>query len=410
MEKTGVYGVPLCESICYARSTVGYVDEDSIKHRRAGIIPLVIAKCGSFLKAHGMLGCRSTVELCCNLLSMKACKRKEYSVFLETISASVHFRPCLTTRENRTVSTWTGSGIPCTMLLRLSDGTSTSYPSLWFRTTFTRISAMSWVSFFLNIRSKSQKKKLTDFVGDKHYHSIEERIQAFQHLIQHLPIPHQHLLLYLLDLLSLFASNAVETKMDAASLAIVFAPGILSHPQHHSPVQYRISQRVLEFLIEFQALFTMELLTQKMGSSNKLKGAPPVPPIPNELAAPRATKSDPLLPLSPQPIRIIPPQLLSQADRPLDEKRQATPPPSQTPEEDGPTPRATTPVAQSFTDTPPQSPPLSLRKTPRLQEDPKVDLVHAVQDIYDHIRRMLPWQGKSVTISGLINLILIVKM
>lgn len=50
----GVFGVPICESICYARATVGYVDESAIKHSRAGIIPLIIAKCGAFLKEHGI--------------------------------------------------------------------------------------------------------------------------------------------------------------------------------------------------------------------------------------------------------------------------------------------------------------------------------------------------------------------
>ena len=150
-------------------------------------------------------------------------------------------------------------------------------------------------------------------------------------------------------MLSLFASNAADTKMDAANLAIVFSPGILSHPQHRSPVQYRISQRVLEFLIEFQALFTMQLLSAQIipegreGSSmNNIKkskggvmdnnnnnnnngaGVPPVPPLPKKkndaFVDPRATKSDPLLPLSPQPVRPIPRQLF--ADIPMDEKTQ----------------------------------------------------------------------------------------
>lgn len=53
-QSIGVFGVSLCESICYARSTVGYVDEEAVKHRRAGIIPLVVAKCGSFLKTNGI--------------------------------------------------------------------------------------------------------------------------------------------------------------------------------------------------------------------------------------------------------------------------------------------------------------------------------------------------------------------
>ena len=139
-------------------------------------------------------------------------------------------------------------------------------------------------------------------------------------------------------MLSLFASNAADTKMDAANLAIVFSPGILSHPQHRSPVQYRISQRVLEFLIEFEELFTMQLLSAQIiagssimhtrkksmglrGGADGVVVVPPVPPLPkNAFVDPRATKSDPLLPLSPQPVRPIPRQLF--ADIPMDEKTQ----------------------------------------------------------------------------------------
>lgn len=164
--------------------------------------------------------------------------------------------------------------------------------------------------------------------GDKYYKSTEARIQAFQHLIQQLPIPHQHLLLYLLDMLSLFASNEMENRMDAANLAIVFAPSIFSHPSHNSPVQMAIMKRVLEFLIEFQALFTMQLLSRSSGlfksssvpdmaaAAATQKGGentqqpPPVPPLPQQFATlPRSNnqqQQDPGL-ISPQPKRFIPP-------------------------------------------------------------------------------------------------------
>ncbi|KAI9495249.1 hypothetical protein BDB00DRAFT_259047 [Zychaea mexicana] len=273
----GVYGVPVCESICYARSTVGYVDEDAIKHRRAGIIPLVVAKCGSFLKAHAL--------------------------------------------QTEGIFRISGSTKRINALQAIFDDPKESYGLNLNWLGYTAHDASTALRRYLNklpepVIPHAFYKDFRNVMSDNHYHSLEERIEAFQHLIQHLPIPHQHLLLYMLDLLSLFASNAAETKMDAANLAVVFAPGILSHPQHHSPVQYRISQRVLEFLIEFQVLFTMQLLSQ--GSTKRLKGAPPVPPLPKSFVDPRATKSDPLLPLSPQPVRPIPRQLL--ADVPLDEK------------------------------------------------------------------------------------------
>ncbi|KAG2227214.1 hypothetical protein INT45_008458 [Circinella minor] len=296
----GVYGVPLCESICYARSTVGYVDEEAIKHRRAGIIPLVVAKCGSFLKAHGL---------------------QTEGIF--RISGN-------TRRVN--------------ILQTLFDNPKESYGLNLNWLGYTIHDASTALRRYLNklpepVIPHAFYKDFRNVMSDKHYHSNEERIEAFQHLIQQLPISHQHLLLYLLDMLSLFASNATDTKMDAANLAMVFSPGILSHPQHRSPVQYRISQRVLEFLIEFQELFTMQLLSAQIiagsslhmsrkksnmdlhGGADDVVVVPPVPPLPkNTFVDPRATKSDPLLPLSPQPIRPIPRQLF--ADIPMDEKTQ----------------------------------------------------------------------------------------
>lgn len=83
-------------------------------------------------------------------------------------------------------------------------------------------------------------------------------IDAFQKLIERLPLPNQFLLLYILDMLSLFALHSKSHRMDASNLAAVFAPGILSHPDHQmSPAQYKKSQRVLEFLINHQGSFTM---------------------------------------------------------------------------------------------------------------------------------------------------------
>ncbi len=113
-------------------------------------------------------------------------------------------------------------------------------------------------------------------VGNNSYKDTEQRIEEFQRLIQSLSPPHQHLLLYLLDTLSLFATTASETKMDISNLAAVFCPGILRHPDHNTPIQYKISQYVIEFLIEFQSLFTMQLLVSK----RKKTTSSDVPPVP----------------------------------------------------------------------------------------------------------------------------------
>ncbi len=81
-------------------------------------------------------------------------------------------------------------------------------------------------------------------------------IETYQRLITELPPLNRQLLLYILDLLAVFASKADENRMNSANLAAIFQPGMLSHPQHDmAPGEYRLSQDVLVFLIENQDHF-----------------------------------------------------------------------------------------------------------------------------------------------------------
>ncbi|KAF9987693.1 hypothetical protein BGZ65_002323 [Modicella reniformis] len=86
----------------------------------------------------------------------------------------------------------------------------------------------------------------------------DEKITAYQELISKLPPPHSCLLLYLLDLLALFAHHSDENLMDSKNLASVFQPGVISHPNHAlSPGDYMTSAAVLKFLIDHQSSFTL---------------------------------------------------------------------------------------------------------------------------------------------------------
>lgn len=90
-------------------------------------------------------------------------------------------------------------------------------------------------------------------VGDFNH---ELAIKVYQGLITELPPLNRQLLLYILDLLAVFASKSDLNKMTTANLAAIFQPGILSHPQHDmAPQEYRLSQDVLIFLIENQDSF-----------------------------------------------------------------------------------------------------------------------------------------------------------
>ncbi|KAG0200671.1 hypothetical protein BGX28_006328 [Mortierella sp. GBA30] len=89
----------------------------------------------------------------------------------------------------------------------------------------------------------------------------DEKIIAYQELISKLPPPHSCLLMYLLDLLALFAHHSEENLMDSKNLASVFQPGVLSHPNHAmSPGEYMTSAAVLKFLIDHQSSFTLPQL------------------------------------------------------------------------------------------------------------------------------------------------------
>jgi hypothetical protein len=49
----GIFGVPLRQSINYANVAISLVDEDG-KSYIYGYVPIVVAKCGVFLKEKGM--------------------------------------------------------------------------------------------------------------------------------------------------------------------------------------------------------------------------------------------------------------------------------------------------------------------------------------------------------------------
>ena len=84
----------------------------------------------------------------------------------------------------------------------------------------------------------------------------DEAIATYQRLITELPPLNRQLLLYILDLLAVFASKSDVNLMTSANLAAIFQPGLLSHPSHDmSPENYRLSQDVLIFLVDNQDSF-----------------------------------------------------------------------------------------------------------------------------------------------------------
>ncbi|TCD63340.1 hypothetical protein EIP91_005659 [Steccherinum ochraceum] len=88
----------------------------------------------------------------------------------------------------------------------------------------------------------------------------DEVIATYKRLIRSLPRANQYLLLYVLDLLSVFARKADRNLMTAKNLAVIFRPALLSHPTHElNPQEHQLSQDVLEFLIAHQDWFMLDI-------------------------------------------------------------------------------------------------------------------------------------------------------
>ena len=107
---------------------------------------------------------------------------------------------------------------------------------------------------------------------------VEAATKTYRLLVTSMPPANQYLLLYILDLLAVFARKSELNRMPASSewpsigtgafpahcscadLAVIFQPGIFSHPSHLQDAnEHKIAVEVLEFLIEHQDHFVIGL-------------------------------------------------------------------------------------------------------------------------------------------------------
>lgn len=107
-------------------------------------------------------------------------------------------------------------------------------------------------------------------------------IRQYQRLITELPPLNRQLLLYILDLLAVFAAKSDVNRMNSQNLSAIFQPGLLSHPSHDmAPEEYRLNQIVLIFLIENQDHFLIGMQGTAADEQTVIdvqRGTPPVTP------------------------------------------------------------------------------------------------------------------------------------
>ncbi|KAI9312622.1 Rho GTPase activation protein [Dichotomocladium elegans] len=200
----GVFGVPLVESIQYAGVTMRYTD-DAREHARAGRIPLVIAKCGAFLKSQALW----TENIFLRPGNVRHVDELQFVFDDRQQGYGVHvlWKPSYTVHD------------AAALLLRYLDHIPDS------------VVPQRATEAFLALLAK----------GDTH-----DEI-AFRDVIHRtLAPPHQHLLHYLIDLLSLVACNAHHNHMDAGQLANLFGPRILRHAKDRNLAQILV-RRSVEF-------------------------------------------------------------------------------------------------------------------------------------------------------------------
>ena len=244
-QPTGIFGVPLRQSITYANVAISLVDESG-KSYIYGYVPIVVAKCGVYLKEKGNLH----VTMLRNLLTLFVATNVEGIFRLSGSEKRI--------KELRTIFDspdrygkgldWAGYTVhdAANVLRRYLNQLPEPIVPL---------------ALYHQFREPLRGHAI-QAVGDSEGTQLPENfdiakaIATYQQLITELPPLNRQLLLYILDLLAVFASKADENRMNSQNLAAIFQPGMLSHPDHDmAPQEYRLSQDVLIFLIENQDHF-----------------------------------------------------------------------------------------------------------------------------------------------------------
>ncbi|KAI9678052.1 MAG: hypothetical protein M1817_005996 [Caeruleum heppii] len=227
---SGIFGVPLQESIKYANVAISLTDADG-KSFIYGYVPIVIAKCGVYLKE------KATDVEGIFRLSGSAKRIKD----LQTLFDSPD-------RYGKGLD-WTGYTVhdAANILRRYLNQLPEPIVPLEFYERFRQPLRSHEYEAVGDLEAQAH-----DTGGFDH----DGAIQVYQQLITELPPLNRQLLLYILDLLAVFASKSDLNRMTSTNLAAIFQPGMLSHPSHDmAPGEYRLSQDVLVFLIENQDHF-----------------------------------------------------------------------------------------------------------------------------------------------------------
>ncbi|KAL1894938.1 GTPase activating protein (GAP) for Rho1p [Sporothrix stenoceras] len=251
----GIFGVPLRQSIAYANVAISLIDENG-KSYIYGYVPIVVAKCGVFLKEKA-----TDIE---GIFRLSGSEKRIKELKLAFDSPD---------RYGKGLS-WAGYTVhdAANVLRRyLNDLPEPVVPLVLY-------------DRFREPLRHAIKQGTSDADGPQFMENFDMAgaIRKYQDLITELPPLNRQLLLYILDLLAVFAAKADVNRMNSQNLAAIFQPGILSHPTHAmAPEEYRLNQTVLIFLIENQDHFLIGMrgtAADEQTVQEVSRGTPPVTP------------------------------------------------------------------------------------------------------------------------------------
>ncbi|CAK7273611.1 GTPase activating protein (GAP) for Rho1p [Sporothrix epigloea] len=251
----GIFGVPLRQSITYANVAISLIDEHG-KSYIYGYVPIVVAKCGVYLKDKA-----TEVE---GIFRLSGSEKRIKELKLAFDSPD---------RYGKGLS-WAGYTVhdAANVLRRYLNDLPEPVVPLNFYDRFREPLRHA-------IKQGSGDVDGPQFVDD---FDMGAAIAQYQNLITELPPLNRQLLLYILDLLAVFAAKADVNRMNSQNLSAIFQPGILSHPTHAmAPEEYRLNQFVLIFLIENQDHFLIGMrgtAADEQTVQEVLRGTPPVTP------------------------------------------------------------------------------------------------------------------------------------
>ncbi|CEL04659.1 Putative Rho-GTPase-activating protein 5 [Aspergillus calidoustus] len=226
--RQGIFGVPLKVSIKYANVAISLTNDNG-ESFIYGYVPIVVAKCGVFLKEKA-----TDVE---GIFRLNG-SAKRIKDLQEVFDSPERYGKGLD---------WTGYTVhdAANVLRRYLNQLPEPIVPLEFYERFREP--------LRKFQARAQENgSPPESQADEH----SSAVAAYQQLIRELPPLNKQLLLYILDLLAVFASKSDQNRMNSANLSAIFQPGLLSHPQHDmSPDEYKLSQDVLIFLIENQDHF-----------------------------------------------------------------------------------------------------------------------------------------------------------